>query len=125
MSDGPGTDFVEMTLGNVADGELQTQFLEELQKVMDVKGMLHAYRAAGNTVSCKITMDAEFTFHLETGAILVSTTANFKPPKRKGVARAVFMRDGVTLVEDAIQQSLLDDGNVRSIESAKNGDERK
>lgn len=116
-----GTEYIEINLGNVSDGELERQFCEEVAKVMDVKANLHEYAEKGSTVSCKVTMECEFVFHIETGAILVSTSANFKAPKRRGITRAVFMRDGQTLVENAVQQNLLDTSNVTQIESAKEG----
>lgn len=120
MADGLGTNFVEMNLGNVADGELETQFLEELEKVVEARANLPAYEPKGSTISCSIRCDVEFRFDLETGAVLVATSANFKPPKRKKVTRAAFMRDGRTLVEDAVQIGLLDEpNNVRPISAVE------
>ncbi len=113
MADAPGMNYVEMNLGNVADGELEAQFNEELQKIMDVRAHLEAYKLKGKIVACSIRLDVDFFFDLETGATVVETAANFRPPKRKTVARSAFMRDGITYVEDAVQMTLPD--NVRDI----------
>ena len=115
-----GTDFIEMTLANVVDGELEAQFQEELMKVLDVRAMLGAYKEAGGVVSCAINMSVGFSFHIESGAVIIDADANFKAPKRKPVARAAFVKNGQVLVENAVQTNLLD--NVTPIDRVKEGD---
>lgn len=117
MNNGNGPNFVEMNLTNVADGELEAQFNEELSKVLDVRAMLGAYKEAGGVVKCEINMNVAFHFHIESGALLVETSANFKPPKRKTITRGAFINSGQVLVENAVQQDLLT--NVTPIDKSK------
>jgi hypothetical protein len=117
---GNGTEFEPVTLGNVGEGELERQFSECVNSVVEAFDELQEYEPTSHQIKCKVQMTVEFTKNLETGAVLVGVRASYTPPKRRLALRAAFIKDGVVLVEDAEQLGLLDDpeSNVRPISSA-------
>lgn len=121
----PGTNFEPVSLGNVADGELERQFMECINKVVEAFNEPAEYEPSGNMLKCSVSLGVTFQKHLETGAVLVAVSAAFKPPKRRAAVRAAFISNGVVLVEDAEQLGLLEaPSNVTPIEAAaQSGDE--
>ncbi len=119
-----GIEFEGVTLTNVAEGELEREFQEVLPEVLGAFAEPEMYEHTSGVMICKVPLEITFTRQAETGVVIVGVRAAFKPPKRREIVRAAFMRDGVMLVEHAQQQELPLETNVTAIGAAnENGGE--
>lgn len=83
----------EVTLSNVAEGALETQFQERLQELgaLIAEGLQNFESDKDGIVVAGIPMEARFSISPQ-GGIMVSVRAELKPPKRKVVTRSIHHR---------------------------------
>lgn len=112
-----GIEFEGLTLGNVADGELEAQFQDMVAKVVETFEEPELYEHTGGAMKCAVVMEAVFSRHAETGVVHVGVRAGFKSAKRREALRAAWVREGGVLVEKAVQENLFKDKNVTPIRS--------
>lgn len=112
-----GIEIEGLTLGNVGDGELESQFQDMVAKVVETFEEPELYEHSGGAMKCSIVMEAVFTRHAETGVVHVGVRAGFKSAKRREALRAAWVREGGVLVEKAVQASMFDAKNVTPIRS--------
>ena len=102
-----------MTLGNVCDGDVETQFQDCLEKVVEFFHEPEKYEHVKDLLTVAIKIEVNLYRDSETGSISVYGAANAKPPKRQGKLRAAFVENGVVLVQPEVSAPLFP--KVRSI----------
>jgi hypothetical protein len=94
------------SLANIADGELERQFQEQLAKVVEVLNESELYEHTNNVLTVSVPMVCEFARHADTGALSVAVRADLKLPKRQRAVRSAFLRAGTIVVEATRQEEL-------------------
>ena len=113
-----GIEFEGLTLSNVAEGELEKEFQEVLPNVVAAFAEPELYEHTAGVMICKTPLELVYMRHAETGTVHVSVRAAFKPPKRREIVRAAWVREGAVLVEKAKQLELPTEMNVTKIRQA-------
>ena len=116
-------EFEPLELANVGEGKLDGQFQEAVAQAYAIfEESEHGGRyetQADGTLQCKVAMEVTLVFDLESRALDIgSRVSKFTPPKRKTIFRNGFMRDGVVLVEKAVQAEL----PIAPVRNIKTGD---
>ena len=117
-----GIEFEGVTLENIAEGELEREFQDVLPEVVAAFCEPEQFEHTNGIMTCKVPLELTFTRHAETGTVHVGVRAGFKPPKRREIVRAAFVRDGVILVEQAQQEELPMETNVTRLRAANGAD---
>ena len=118
-----GVPIEEATLDNLCGGDLRDQFLADVQSVIGVFSTPGEWQETGKFVKAKVSLDVEFMLHIESGAIIASTSSAFKPPKRKKAASQVYTKHGVLLTERAHQTTIEDFAKVTKLEGRAGNDD--
>lgn len=100
--------FDPLTLSNVAGGALEEQFQDHLAQVASVFQVPNdgeiPWELSKSKAAAKVTLELTFTHDFKIGMTVVEAHTSIRPPKRKGVARSVLIRDGAVLTEPSGDQ---------------------
>jgi hypothetical protein len=107
MANGAEFKFEEMTLMNAGQGALQERFQECLTETLAIFDEAHAFEESKGRIKTKITATVEMTYDLESRTRIVEVGCELKRPRRRTVSEAVFVRDGVLLVQPEVEQQKL------------------